>query len=168
MSHEQAAAVPLAALTAWQALVDTAGVHAGQRVLVHAAAGGVGHFAVQFAKHLGTHVIATASSARHEWLKELGADEVIDYTAVRFEDIAREVDVVIDLVGDAHDKTGSRSLEVLRQDDSPPDPSVRVAPHNHIRKPDHPFAWTALGVVRSRVPVQDPGADGTGVVVVRS
>ena len=114
VGHEQAAAVPLAALTAWQALVDTAGVRAGQRVLVHAAAGGVGHLAVQFAKHLGAHVIATASSARHAWLKELGADEVIDYTAVRFEAVAREVDVVIDLVGDAHDRTGLRSLDVLR------------------------------------------------------
>ena len=113
IGHEQAAAVPLAALTAWQALVDTADVRAGQRVLVHAAAGGVGHFAVQFAKHLGAQVIATASSARHAWLKELGADEVVDYTTVRFEDAARDIDVVIDLVGDAHDKTSLRSLEVL-------------------------------------------------------
>ncbi|WP_194892188.1 NADP-dependent oxidoreductase [Catenulispora pinisilvae] len=113
-SHEQAAAVPLAALTAWQALVDTADVRPGQRVLVHAAAGGVGHFAVQFAKHLGAHVIATASSARHEWLRELGADEAVDYRAVRFEDVVGDVDVVIDLVGDAHDKTSLRSLEVLR------------------------------------------------------
>ncbi|WP_269857587.1 NADP-dependent oxidoreductase [Streptomyces sp. RPT161] len=116
VGHEQAAAVPLAALTAWQALVDTADVRAGQRVLVHAAAGGVGHFAVQLTKHLGAQVIATASSARHTWLRELGADEVIDYTAVRFEDAARAVDVVIDLVGDAHDKTSLRSLEVLRPD----------------------------------------------------
>ncbi|WP_230418752.1 NADP-dependent oxidoreductase [Catenulispora pinistramenti] len=113
-SHEQAAAVPLAALTAWQALVDTADVRAGQRVLVHAAAGGVGHFAVQLAKHLGAHVIATASSARHEWLRELGADEAVDYREVRFEDVLRDIDVVIDLVGDAHDKTSLRSLEVLR------------------------------------------------------
>jgi NADPH:quinone reductase-like Zn-dependent oxidoreductase len=116
VSHEQAAAVPLAALTAWQALVDTADVRAGQRVLVHAAAGGVGHFAVQFARHLGAHVVATASAGRHAWLKELGADEVIDYTAVRFEDVARDIDVVIDLVGDAHDSTGLRSVNVLRPD----------------------------------------------------
>jgi NADPH:quinone reductase-like Zn-dependent oxidoreductase len=114
VGHEQAAAVPLAALTAWQALVDTAGVQAGQRVLIHAAAGGVGHLAVQFAKHLGAHVIATASGSRHAWLKEIGADETIDYTAVRFEDVARDVDVVIDLIGDGHDMTGRRSLEVLR------------------------------------------------------
>jgi NADPH:quinone reductase-like Zn-dependent oxidoreductase len=114
VSHEQAAAVPLAALTAWQALVDTAGVRAGQTVLVHAAAGGVGHFAVQFAKHLGAHVIATAGSARHEWLSRIGADEVIDYGAVRFEEAVRDVDVVIELVGNAYDKTSTRSLRVLR------------------------------------------------------
>ncbi|WP_236652196.1 NADP-dependent oxidoreductase [Streptacidiphilus neutrinimicus] len=116
IDHDHAAAVPLAALTAWQALVDTADVRAGQRVLVHAAAGGVGHLAVQFAKHLGAHVVATASAGRHAWLKELGADEVIDYTAVRFEDVARAVDVVVDLVGDTHDKTALRSLAVLRPD----------------------------------------------------
>ncbi|MFI9722904.1 NADP-dependent oxidoreductase [Streptomyces sp. NPDC052396] len=116
VGHEEAAAVPLAALTAWQALVDTADLQAGQRVLIHAAAGGVGHFAVQFAKHLGAHVLATASGGRHAWLKELGADEVIDYTTVRFEDVARDVDIVIDLVGDVHDRTSLRSLEVLRPD----------------------------------------------------
>jgi NADPH:quinone reductase-like Zn-dependent oxidoreductase len=114
ISHEQAAAVPLAALTAWQALVDTADVRPGQRVLVHAAAGGVGHFAVQLAKHLGAHVTGTASSPRHEWLTALGADELIDYNTVRFEDAAKDIDVVIDLVGDAHDSTSTRSLDVLR------------------------------------------------------
>jgi NADPH:quinone reductase-like Zn-dependent oxidoreductase len=95
-------------------VVDTAHVQAGQRVLITAAAGGVGHFAVQFARHLGAHVIATASAARHPWLKELGADETIDYTTTRFEDVVKDVDVVIDLVGDAHDQTSTRSLKVLR------------------------------------------------------
>ncbi|MFF2146366.1 NADP-dependent oxidoreductase [Kitasatospora sp. NPDC058190] len=114
LDHVHAAAVPLAALTAWQAVVDTADVQAGRRVLITAAAGGVGHFAVQFARHLGAHVIATASAARHSWLKELGADEAIDYTTTRFEDAAADVDVVIDLVGDAHDRTSTRSLKVLR------------------------------------------------------
>ncbi|MEY9892799.1 NADPH:quinone reductase-like Zn-dependent oxidoreductase [Catenulispora sp. MAP5-51] len=113
-THEQAAAVPLAALTAWQSLVDAAEVRPEQRVLVHAAAGGVGHFAVQFAKHLGAYVIGTASAGRHAWLRDLGADEVIDYTAVRFEDAVSDVDVVIDMVGDLHDQTSLRSLEVLR------------------------------------------------------
>ncbi|MDO0924130.1 NADP-dependent oxidoreductase [Streptomyces sp. TG1A-8] len=114
VDHAHAAAVPLAALTAWQALTDTAHVQVGQRVLVTAAAGGVGHFAVQFARHLGAHVIATASAARHPWLKELGADETVDYTTTRFEDATADVDVVIDLVGDAHDLTSTRSLKVLR------------------------------------------------------
>ena len=114
VDHVHAAAVPLAALTAWQAVVDTAHVQAGQRVLITAAAGGVGHFAVQFARHLGAHVIATARAARHTWLKDLGADETIDYTTARFEDAVADVDVVIDLVGDAHDRTSTRSLKVLR------------------------------------------------------
>jgi NADPH:quinone reductase-like Zn-dependent oxidoreductase len=114
VSHDQAAAVPLAGLTAWQSLVDAANVQAGQRVLIHAAAGGVGHLAVQFAKHLGAHVIGTARTAKHEWLRTLGADELIDYTTTRFEDVARDVDVVIDLIGDEQDNTSTRSLDTLR------------------------------------------------------
>jgi NADPH:quinone reductase-like Zn-dependent oxidoreductase len=114
LDHVHAAAVPLAALTAWQALVDTAHVQAGQRVLITAAAGGVGHLAVQFARHLGAHVIAVASAGRHPWLRELGADETIDYTTTRFEDAVGDVDVVLDMVGDAHDRTSTRSLKVLR------------------------------------------------------
>jgi NADPH:quinone reductase-like Zn-dependent oxidoreductase len=116
ITHEQAAAVPLAALTAWQSLIDTAHVQSGQRVLVHAAAGGVGHFAVQIARHLGAHVIGTASSARHDWLTGLGADELIDYTTVAFEEVLADVDVdvVLDLAGDARGSTSTRSLTVLR------------------------------------------------------
>ncbi|TVT11119.1 NADP-dependent oxidoreductase [Amycolatopsis bartoniae] len=114
LSHEEAAAVPLAALTAWQALTDTAHVQPGQRVLIHAAAGGVGHLAVQFARHLGAHVIGTARSGSHGWLTKLGANELIDYTAVRFEDAVADVDVVLDLVGDHHENTSTRSLAVLR------------------------------------------------------
>ena len=114
ISHDQAAAVPLAALTAWQTLVDAAHVEAGQRVLIHAAAGGVGHFAVQFAHHLGAHVIGTASYAKHDWLRKLGADELVDYSTARFEDAISDVDVVIDLVGDDHDDTSTRSLDTLR------------------------------------------------------
>ncbi|UZJ33071.1 NADP-dependent oxidoreductase [Streptomyces endophytica] len=113
LSHEEAAAVPLAALTAWQILVDAADVRPGQRVLIHAAAGGVGHFAVQIARHLGAQVIGTARAGKHPWLRELGAAELIDYTAVRFEDAVKDVDVVVDLVGDAVDATGTRSLDVL-------------------------------------------------------
>ncbi|MDP9841797.1 NADPH:quinone reductase-like Zn-dependent oxidoreductase [Streptosporangium lutulentum] len=114
LGHDEAAAMPLAVLTAWQSLVDAADVQPGQRVLIHAAAGGVGHFAVQLAKHLGAHVIGTARAAKHAWLRELGADELVDYTTTRFEDAVRDVDVVIDLVGDGHDATSTRSLDVLR------------------------------------------------------
>ncbi|GAA2563964.1 NADP-dependent oxidoreductase [Winogradskya consettensis] len=113
-TFEQAAAVPLAGLTAWQALVDTAAVQPGQRVLITAAAGGVGHLAVQLAKHLGAHVIALAGPRNQQWLTDLGADEVVDYTAGRFEKEVAGVDVVLDLVGDAHDATSTRSIETLR------------------------------------------------------
>ncbi|MEV5727131.1 MULTISPECIES: NADP-dependent oxidoreductase [Streptomyces] len=111
LTHVDAAALPLAALTAWQALVDVADVRPGQRVLVHAAAGGVGHFAVQIAKARGAHVIGTASAAKHDLVRELGADEVIDYRAVRFEDAVSDVDVVLDGLGG---ETAERSLKALR------------------------------------------------------
>jgi NADPH:quinone reductase-like Zn-dependent oxidoreductase len=112
IDHVQAAAIPLAALTAWQALVDTAGLQAGQRVLIHAAAGGVGHFAVQIAKALGAYVIGTASAGKHEFLKGLGADELIDYHEVDFADAVKEVDVVLDAIGDDY---STRSLRTLRK-----------------------------------------------------
>ena len=114
LNHIEAAAVPLAAQTAWGMLVDVARVHKGQHILIHGGAGGVGHFAVQFAHHFGTEVIATGSPRNQEWLRELGADRVIDYTAERFEDVVRDIDVVIDLIGNVHDNTGTRSLSVLR------------------------------------------------------
>ncbi|MGW8886366.1 NADP-dependent oxidoreductase [Streptomyces sp. NPDC055749] len=111
IDHIQAAALPLAALTAYQALVDTAGVTAGRRVLVHAAAGGVGHLAVQIAKSRGAYVIGTASAPKHDFVRSLGADEVIDYRTTDFRDAAPDIDVVLDpLSGD----TRIRSLEVLR------------------------------------------------------
>ncbi|MEU9030539.1 NADP-dependent oxidoreductase [Streptomyces sp. NPDC048383] len=111
LDHVQAAALPLAALTAWQALVDTAGVTAGQRVLVHAAAGGVGHLAVQIAKARGAYVIGTASAAKHELLRGLGADELVDYREQDFTEVVSDVDVVIDALGDG---TAERSLKVLK------------------------------------------------------
>ncbi|TXS32887.1 NADP-dependent oxidoreductase [Streptomyces sp. ms191] len=111
LSHVEAAALPLAALTAWQALVDTAEVWPGERVLVHAAAGGVGHLAVQIAKARGAHVIGTASAAKHDLVRSLGADEVVDYRDVRFEDVVSDVDVVLDGLGG---ETAERSLKVLR------------------------------------------------------
>ena len=149
IGHEQAAAVPLAALTAWQALVDTAHVGPGQRVLVHAAAGGVGHFAVQFAKHLGAYVIGTASAGRHDWLTSLGADELVDYTTVRFEEAVKDVDVVIDLIGDGYDDTSTRSLEVLR-----PDGLIVAIPGV---SPDLPGAAAARGLRASAFLVEPDG-----------
>ena len=99
LTYMEAAGVPLAALTAYQALVDAAHLSAGQTVLVHGGSGGVGSFAVQIAKALGARVIATASTANQDLLKELGADVAIDYTKTKFEDVARDVDVVLDTVG---------------------------------------------------------------------
>jgi len=106
-----AAAVPLSALTAWQALFDHAGVAGGDRVLIHGAAGGVGTYAVQFAHTRGAHVIGTASKRNVAFLTGLGADEVVDYSSTRFEDQIRGVDAVIDTVGG---DTLERSWGVLR------------------------------------------------------
>jgi NADPH:quinone reductase-like Zn-dependent oxidoreductase len=99
LDHVHAAAVPLAALTAWQALFDQGQLTNGQRVLVHAAGGGVGGFAVQFASVRGAHVIATASRDKHDYVRSLGAREIIDYRAAAFETKVENVAVVIDLLG---------------------------------------------------------------------
>lgn len=112
LDHVHAAAVPLSGLTAWQALFDHANLSAHDRVLIHGAAGGVGTFAVQFARWRGAHVIGTASQGKTDFLRELGADEVLDYTSVRFEDKVRDVDVVVDTVGG---DTLERSWGVLRR-----------------------------------------------------
>lgn len=114
LSHVEAAGVPLAALTAWGLVVETAHAHEGQRVLIHAGSGGVGHFAVQLAAYFGAHVTATGSERNLPWLRELGASVAVDYATTRFEDVVGEMDVVIDLVGNVHDDTGTRSLSVLR------------------------------------------------------
>ena len=112
LDHVHAAAVPLVALTAWQALVDAAGLRAGQRVLVHAAAGGVGHVAVQIAKARGAHVIGTASAAKHDFLRGLGADELVDYRTADFAEVVRDVDVVLETIGGDY---GTRSLRTMRE-----------------------------------------------------
>lgn len=112
LSHEQAAAVPLAASTAWQALVDTAKLEQGQTVLIHGGSGGVGAFAVQIAKARGAKVIATASTRNQQFLKELGADVAIDYTAQQFEGVAKDVDIILDTVGG---ETQKRSITVLKK-----------------------------------------------------
>ncbi|SEB42619.1 NADPH:quinone reductase [Paramicrobacterium humi] len=116
LSFTQAAAVPLAALTAWGAVVDVAKAHHGQRMLIHAGAGGVGQFAVQFARYFGADVVTTASGRNIEFLRSIGAKAVVDYTTTRFDEVLSDIDVVIDLMGNAHDDTGSRSLRVLRPD----------------------------------------------------
>jgi NADPH:quinone reductase-like Zn-dependent oxidoreductase len=109
--HVQAAALPLAALTAWQALADTARLSAGQRVLIHAAAGGVGHLAVQIAKARGAYVIGTASARNHDLLRGLGADELVDYRDTDFAAAVTDADVVLDTVGGDYP---ARSLRTLR------------------------------------------------------
>jgi NADPH:quinone reductase-like Zn-dependent oxidoreductase len=111
LDHIQAGAIPLAALTAWQALVDTANVESGQRVLIHAAAGGVGHFAVQIAKARGAYVIGTASAGNHDLVTGLGADEMIDYRTTDFAEAAKDIDVVLDPIGGDYT---SRSFRTLR------------------------------------------------------
>ncbi|TCJ14445.1 NADP-dependent oxidoreductase [Flaviaesturariibacter flavus] len=111
ISHEAAAATTLAALTAWQVLVHEGGLQAGQRVLVHAAAGGVGHFAVQIARERGATVYGTASEANHEFVRGLGAALVIDYRSEDFRDRLKDIDLVLDPVGG---ETALRSLDVLR------------------------------------------------------
>jgi NADPH:quinone reductase-like Zn-dependent oxidoreductase len=112
IDHAHAAAIPLAAMTAWQGLFDHGGVKPGQRVLIHGGAGGVGHLAVQFAKDASAHVIATASGRDVDFVRELGADEVIDYHASAFDQTVKDVDMVFDLIGG---ETRERSFKVLRR-----------------------------------------------------
>ncbi|MBN9099001.1 MAG: NADP-dependent oxidoreductase [Pseudonocardia sp.] len=111
LSEVEAAGLPLAGLTAWQSLVDIADVRPGQRVLIHAAAGGVGHLAVQIAKARGAYVIGTASVAKHDLLHDLGIDEAVDYRAEAFERVVEPVDLVYDLIGG---DIALRSLEVMK------------------------------------------------------
>jgi NADPH:quinone reductase-like Zn-dependent oxidoreductase len=111
LDHVQAGALSLAGLTAWQGLVDAAAMKAGQRVLIHAAGGGVGHLAVQIAKALGAYVIGTASRGKHDLVRSLGADEVIDYRETDFAAAVKDIDVGFDLVRGDY---GLRTLDVLR------------------------------------------------------
>jgi NADPH:quinone reductase-like Zn-dependent oxidoreductase len=111
IDHIHAAALPLSGLTVWQSLFDAGGLAAGQRVLIHAAAGGVGHLAVQLAKWKGAHVIGTASARNHDFLRQLGADQIIDYDTERFEEVVQPVDVVFDTLGG---KIQERSWKVLK------------------------------------------------------
>jgi len=111
LSHVEAAAVPIGALTAWQGLFDRAGLRTGERVLVHGGAGAVGVFAIQLARLRGAHVVATASARNIDFVAESGAEQVIDYRSARFEERVRDVDVVFDTVGG---ETLQRSWDVLK------------------------------------------------------
>jgi NADPH:quinone reductase-like Zn-dependent oxidoreductase len=110
LSVEEAAALPLAGLTAWQIVVDTIQLEAGADILIHGAGGGVGHLAVQVAKARGANVIGTARIEQADWLRELGLDRTIDYRSERFEELVGDLDAVIDFTG----ASGERSLPVLR------------------------------------------------------
>jgi NADPH:quinone reductase-like Zn-dependent oxidoreductase len=112
LNHVQAAGVPVAGLTAWQTLFEVAQLRAGQKVLIHAAAGGVGNFAVQFAKAKGAYVIGTASSRNQAFLGELGVDKAVDYQKTRFEDVVHDADVVLDTIGG---DTQERSFKALKK-----------------------------------------------------
>jgi NADPH:quinone reductase-like Zn-dependent oxidoreductase len=112
LTFVEAAGVPIVALTAWQALNDTAKLNAGQTVLIHGGSGGVGSFAIQIAKARGAKVIATASTANQHLLKQLGTDVAVDYTKQKFEEIAKGVDVVLDSVGK---DTLTRSYGVVKK-----------------------------------------------------
>jgi NADPH:quinone reductase-like Zn-dependent oxidoreductase len=134
VDHLAAAVTPISALTAWQGLIGRARLAAGERVLVHGAAGGVGVFAVQLARWRGATVIGTASAHNAAFVRGLGADEVIDYRAVRFEDIARGIDVVFDTVGgETLDrswsvlKPGGRLVTIAASVEGSPDPRTREA-----------------------------------------
>lgn len=128
LSHAEAAAATQSPLTAWQALVDTGHIKKGDRVLIHGSAGGVGNYAVQIAKQTGCYVIATASGADADFVKSLGADEVIDYKTQQFEDIARDIDFVLDTVGG---ENFVRSLKVLK-----PEGTIVLLPSDKKKEAD--------------------------------
>lgn len=134
LGHAEAASVPLAALTAWQGLIDHGGLKAGQRVLIHGGGGGVGHFAVQFAKAHGATVVTTVAAEDLDFARALGADRAIDYKAERFEEVARDIDLVFDLIsGD----TQARSWGVLKPGgilvSTLGQPSRQEAARHHVR-----------------------------------
>jgi NADPH:quinone reductase-like Zn-dependent oxidoreductase len=143
LSVVECGAVPLAALTAWQGLFVHAGLEAGQNVLIHAGAGGVGHFAVQFAKHRGARVMTTVSAQDLQFVRGLGADVAIDYKRQRFEDITRDIDVVYDLVGgDTRErswsvlKPGGILVSTLGQPDEREASKHRVRATGYVAQPD--------------------------------
>ncbi|GAA3494903.1 NADP-dependent oxidoreductase [Streptomyces prasinosporus] len=150
VDHVQAGALPLVSLTAWQALVERADLREGQRVLIHAAAGGVGHAAVQIAKARGAYVIGTASAGKHDFLRGIGVDEPVDYRETDFAEVVKDVDVVLDTIGGDY---ALRSLRVLR----PGGIVVSILP---VGSPEFPQEAERLGVRAVRMLVD---ADHTGM-----
>jgi NADPH:quinone reductase-like Zn-dependent oxidoreductase len=148
LAHNEAAAVPLAGLTAWQALFERAQLGAGERVLIHAGAGGVGSFAVQFAKWAGAHVIATASAGNEALVRDLGADEFVDYRSQRFDEVLAKVDVVLDTIGG---DTQARSIQLLN-------PGGRLV--SIVATPDE-ASLTAVGATGGFLMVQ-PSSENLG------
>lgn len=146
LSHAEAACLPLAGLTAWQALFDVAHLEPGQRVLVHAAAGGVGSLAVQIAAHHGAHVVATASAGNHARVRQLGAETIIDHRTERFEDRAGPCDVVLDTVGG---DTLRRSFQVLREGGTLVSIAAAVPDPYTLRQLGHPVLAAAAGIIHA-------------------
>ncbi len=148
VSMTEAASLPLVALTAWQALVERAHVRPGHRVLIHGGTGGFGSIAIQLARHLGAHVATTASGSNAEWLRSIGADEVIDYRTEDFAERLSDFDVVVDTVGG---KNLERSLTVLRRGGTavsivgPPDPTFAAAAGLN------PVLRTVIGVISAAI-----------------
>jgi len=171
LDHVHAAAVPLAALTAWQALFDAAKLQSRQTVVIQGGAGGVGHFAVQMAKAKGARVIATASAENQEFLRLLGADQVVDYRAVRFDEVLKDVDVVFDTVcGDTLRrsygilKKGGYLVGIVDPVDAQELASHGIAGSHIVVKPDAQELaeindWIAAGKVRAEVSKTFPLAD---------
>ena len=115
LSFNEAAAVPLTALTAWSGMFGSGNLQAGQRILIQGASGGVGSFAVQFAKAHGAYVIGMASTPNMEYLKQLGVDEVIDYTKEKFEDLLHDIDIVLEAAPNRDDNERLKSVKVLKE-----------------------------------------------------
>jgi len=146
IDHITAASIPLAGLTAYQALYDAANLSAGQKLLIHGAAGGVGTFAIQLAKLRGAYIIATASKTNHDFLKALGANECIDYNSTKFEDVVRDADVILDTITG---ETMERSWACLRKN------GILIS----ILEPPKPEKAAAHGVRCHHTFVQSSGAE---------
>ncbi|UPK69959.1 NADP-dependent oxidoreductase [Chitinophaga filiformis] len=112
ISYQEAAGIPVAGVTAWEALVKSGNIKKGDRVLIHAGSGGVGHIAIQLAKHFGATVIATSSAKNRDFVLSLGADQHIDYTSEKFNELLRDVDLVLDTIGG---ETREQSIDVVKQ-----------------------------------------------------